>query len=410
MHPGIHAQKTPDKPAYVMAASGESVTYRELDETSNQGAQLFRSLGLAARRPHRDLHGEPRALLRGLLGRAALGPLLHRRSARGSRRPRSSTSSTTATRRCSSPRRRSASSRASSRGKCPKLVGALHGGRRRCRASRAGRRAIAALPDDADRRRVRGRAHALLVGHHRPAEGREAPALGQAARATPSAAPARDHAASTRRRPSSVYLSPAPLYHAAPLGFTHVVPARSAGPCIVMEHFDAEQALALIEKHRVTHTPVGADHVRAHAEAPGGGARQVRRVEPAGRDPRGGALPDRGEGADDRVVGAGALRVLRRAPRATASWRSTRSEWLQHKGSVGRALNAKVHIVDDDGKELPIGEVGTIYFESAARYEYHKDPGEDGRARAARRAGPRSATSATSTPKATCTSPIARPS
>jgi long-chain acyl-CoA synthetase len=46
MHPGAHAEKTPDKPAYVMAGSGRAVTYRELDEKSNQGAQLFRSLGL----------------------------------------------------------------------------------------------------------------------------------------------------------------------------------------------------------------------------------------------------------------------------------------------------------------------------------------------------------------------------
>jgi long-chain acyl-CoA synthetase len=46
MHPGIHAQTTPDKPAYIMAASGETVTYRRLDEASNRCAQLFPSLGL----------------------------------------------------------------------------------------------------------------------------------------------------------------------------------------------------------------------------------------------------------------------------------------------------------------------------------------------------------------------------
>ena len=45
-HPSIHAQTTPDKIAYQMAKSGEAVTYRELDHRSNQGAQLFRSLGL----------------------------------------------------------------------------------------------------------------------------------------------------------------------------------------------------------------------------------------------------------------------------------------------------------------------------------------------------------------------------
>src|SRR5204862_5019872 len=46
MHPCLHARTTPDKAAYIMAGSGETVTYRQLDERSNQGAHLFRSLGL----------------------------------------------------------------------------------------------------------------------------------------------------------------------------------------------------------------------------------------------------------------------------------------------------------------------------------------------------------------------------
>jgi len=46
MHPYLHAQSTPDKPAYIMAASGETVTYRQLEDRSNQVAQLLHSLGL----------------------------------------------------------------------------------------------------------------------------------------------------------------------------------------------------------------------------------------------------------------------------------------------------------------------------------------------------------------------------
>lgn len=46
MHPYIHARSHPDKPAYVIAATGEVVTYRQLDERSNQGAHLLRTLGL----------------------------------------------------------------------------------------------------------------------------------------------------------------------------------------------------------------------------------------------------------------------------------------------------------------------------------------------------------------------------
>ena len=51
MHPSIHAKTTPDKPAYIMAGSGEVVTYAELDARSNQGAHLFRSLALRRATP-----------------------------------------------------------------------------------------------------------------------------------------------------------------------------------------------------------------------------------------------------------------------------------------------------------------------------------------------------------------------
>ena len=45
-HPSTTARTHPGKPAIIMGESGEIVTYRQLDERSNQGAQLFRSLGL----------------------------------------------------------------------------------------------------------------------------------------------------------------------------------------------------------------------------------------------------------------------------------------------------------------------------------------------------------------------------
>ena len=47
-HPTHYAKTQPDKTAYVMAGTGKAITYRELDERSNQGAHLFRALGLKA--------------------------------------------------------------------------------------------------------------------------------------------------------------------------------------------------------------------------------------------------------------------------------------------------------------------------------------------------------------------------
>src|SRR5258708_16056168 len=47
-HPSSHARTQPNKIAYQMAGTGKAITYRELDELSNQGAHLFRALGLKA--------------------------------------------------------------------------------------------------------------------------------------------------------------------------------------------------------------------------------------------------------------------------------------------------------------------------------------------------------------------------
>jgi acyl-CoA synthetase (AMP-forming)/AMP-acid ligase II len=48
-------------------------------------------------------------------------------------------------------------------------------------------------------------------------------------------------------------------------------------------------------------------------------------------------------------------------------------EWLAHPGSVGRPID-ECHIVGPDGEELPIGEVGVVYFAGGRRFEYHGDP------------------------------------
>ena len=51
------------------------------------------------------------------------------------------------------------------------------------------------------------------------------------------------------------------------------------------------------------------------------------------------------------------------------------NNWLTHKGSVGPALVGQLHIVDDDGHELPNGEIGTVYFSGdQSRFSYYNEP------------------------------------
>jgi long-chain acyl-CoA synthetase len=48
--------------------------------------------------------------------------------------------------------------------------------------------------------------------------------------------------------------------------------------------------------------------------------------------------------------------------------------YLTHPGTVGRAVQGSIHIVGEDGNDVPPGEIGTVYFEGTAKFEYHNDP------------------------------------
>ena len=172
----------------------------------------------------------------------------------------------------------------------------------------------------------------------------------------------------------SVYLSPAPLYHAAPLRFCMAAQMGGA-TVVVMERFDPEDALRLIEQYRATISQwvptmfirmlklddevrerydVSSMQVAVHAAAPCPVEVKRRMIEWWGP-----VLHEYYAGTE----GNGFI--------------YTNSEdWLAHPGTVGKALIGTVHIVGDDGEELPVGEPGTIYFEgeAAATFEYHNDP------------------------------------
>jgi fatty-acyl-CoA synthase len=52
----------------------------------------------------------------------------------------------------------------------------------------------------------------------------------------------------------------------------------------------------------------------------------------------------------------------------------TPDEWLAHPGTVGKSMVGAIHILDDDGNELPPGEAGTIWGEGPLGFEYRNDP------------------------------------
>jgi len=170
----------------------------------------------------------------------------------------------------------------------------------------------------------------------------------------------------------SVYLCPAPLYHAAPAGWTTGV-HRLGGTAVIMERFDPLETLALIERHRVTHVQFVPTHmVRLlklseeersrydlsslryviHAAAP-----CPVEVKQACMDWLGPVIHEYYSGSE----GVGFCAI---GP----------EEWLAHPGSVGRSLLGPVHVVDEDGHELGPNQEGQIWFEPPSRFEYHGDP------------------------------------
>ena len=170
----------------------------------------------------------------------------------------------------------------------------------------------------------------------------------------------------------TVYLSPAPLYHAAPAGWTTGT-QRIGGTVVVMDHFDPIELLAAIERHRVTHLQVVPTHLvrllKLPADVRAGFdlsslAMVVHAAAPCPVETKRAALEWLGPIIHEYYAGSEGNGFCAIGP----------EEWLAHPGSVGRSLLGAIHIVGPDGEEQSAGAEGEVWFESPRRFEYHGDP------------------------------------
>jgi long-chain acyl-CoA synthetase len=171
--------------------------------------------------------------------------------------------------------------------------------------------------------------------------------------------------------PDTVYLSPAPLYHAAPLAFSMAV-QRCGGTVVAMERFDPLPFLAAIERYRITHVQLVPTHFVRLLKLPEVERRRfdlsslqmaIHAAAPCPIDVKEQMLAWWGpiiheyysstEGAGFTVIGP--------------------EEWLQHKGSVGKPNDGACRVIGEDGRDLPPGEPGILYFSTPNRFEYHND-------------------------------------
>ena len=170
----------------------------------------------------------------------------------------------------------------------------------------------------------------------------------------------------------AVHLVTSPMYHLSPLSFGYFS-LHFEHTVVLMERWDAERALQLIDRYRVTDVAMVPTQLHRLMQLPDDVRARVRRVVAAPGDPRRGAVPGRAQAAAVRVARPGDLRVLRRdrgrrhagpARGLAGAPGHRRSPWL----------GADVKVLDDDGNEVAPGTVGTVYLKLMGEFAYKGDP------------------------------------
>ncbi|MGD9794730.1 MAG: AMP-binding protein [Acidimicrobiia bacterium] len=369
MEPGDHLATTPDRPAVIMADSGVTVTYAELDERSKRLAQLLSAAGLRTGEHLAVLlENHPRyfevywaALRTGLY----ITPInWHLRAEEVTYIIEDCGASALVTSVAMAGIVNGLGDSLANVSTRLVMDGDIPGFERY-------EDAIARFPAEALPDEIEGHAMFYSSGTTGRPKGIKPPISGEAfGRTTPPIMALIQNLFGFTS--DTIYLSPAPLYHAAPLGWTTAV-QRIGGTCVVMERYDAKRTLELIEEHHVTH----AQFVPTHF---------VRMLK----------LADAERHAHDLSSLQVAVHAAAPCPvpvkEQMIEWWGTKiyefyagsegngfcfvgpEDWLAHRGTVGKAMWGSIHILDEDGNELPVGEPGQIWFESAATFEYHNDP------------------------------------
>lgn len=170
----------------------------------------------------------------------------------------------------------------------------------------------------------------------------------------------------------SVYLCCGPLYHAAPL-VSSTSTHRLGATLILMLKFDAERALQAIEKYTVTHAQFVPTMFVRFLKLPENVRLKydcsslkvaIHAAAPCPVDVKHAMLKWWGPIIHEYYSGSEANGQCYISP----------DEWLKKPGSVGQCMTGKLHICDDDGNELPAGETGLIYFEGGMDFSYRNDP------------------------------------
>src|SRR5258706_804620 len=176
-----------------------------------------------------------------------------------------------------------------------------------------------------------------------------------------------------------IYLSPAPLYHSAPQYAVNLT-IRIGGTVIIMEQFDPERYLELIEKWGVTHSQLVPTMFSRLLKLPEETRNRydLSSLEIAIHA----AAPCPAMVKDDMIKWWGPIiHEYYGATKGLGFTASKSEEWLAHRGTVGKVLLGDLHILDENMKACPVGTPGTVWFKTATPFEYFNDPDKTKEAR-----------------------------
>ena len=172
-------------------------------------------------------------------------------------------------------------------------------------------------------------------------------------------------------REDMVYLSPAPLYHSAPQAAVNLT-IRQGGTVIIMERFDPEAYLSLIEQYSATHSQL----------VPTMFSRMLKLPEAVRRSYDLSSLEIAVHAAAPCPVMVKQQMIEWWGPIIHEYYGATEGlgfsacnteEWLAHPGTVGKIVLGELSVLDDEMQPLPQGSPGTLWFKTATEFEYHND-------------------------------------
>ncbi len=180
-------------------------------------------------------------------------------------------------------------------------------------------------------------------------------------------------------REGMIYLSPAPLYHSAPQAAVNLA-IKSGATVIIMDHFDPERYLELIEIYGVTHSQLVPTMFSRMLKLPEAVRKRydLSTLEVAIHA----AAPCPAQVKEEMIKWWGPIiDEYYGATEGLGFTACNSEEWLAHRGTVGKIMLGDLHILDENMQPCPTGTPGTVWFKTGSPFEYFNDPQKTAEAR-----------------------------